>query len=121
MSEDRYRGGGTDRWGGRRESDDDTPHPTEKRYATQARHQRDERRSDRASDESRPRSLSPLMDIVRYDERHHYGRHSVERRQEKQGRRRDERDEQTRRRMRREQRGRSYGGDRRGPQSRSSM
>lgn len=120
MSEVRYRGGGAERPLAKHPAGPrGTPHPTEKRYATQGTRAR-QRGRDRTDDE-RPGELSPLLEIVRHDEQHHYGRHSVERRQEEQPRRQRDRgeEEQTERRMRREQRGRSYGGRRRGPQSRS--
>lgn len=42
-----------------------------------------ERRRNRATGGESPADLSPVLDIARYDERHHYGRHSVERRQER--------------------------------------
>lgn len=91
----------------------------EKRYATQGTRE-GERRRERSSDGRRAEDLSPLQEIARYDEQHHYGRRSVEHREREQERRQDhDREEQTRRRMRREGRGRSYGGRRRGPQSRS--
>ena len=97
MSEDRYRGGGIDRQDvGNRGATHETPHPTEMRYATQARRQQDGRQGDRTSEEDRSHALSPLLDIARYDERHHYGRHSIERRQEDQARRQAERERATR-------------------------
>ena len=88
------------------------------RYATQARNQQAERRDDRPVEENRAHSLSPLVDIARYDERHHYGRHSVERRQEKQAQRREKREESTRKRMEKKHE-RSYGSRHSNSQSRS--
>lgn len=119
MSEDRYRGGGIDQQDvGHRGATHETPHPTEMRYATQARRQQEERQGNRSSGENRSHALSPLLDIARYDERHHYGRHSVERRQEDQARRRAEREEATRNRMA-EQHERSYRSQQSDSQSRS--
>lgn len=91
MDRDRYRDGGAEQQlPGCCTEIEEISDPSEKRYATLATRGNRDRRRDRTGGSDRPATeggrtelRDPLLEIARYDERHHYGRHSIERREER--------------------------------------